>query len=135
MLSSPSPLGIHVIAGSKWSKVPTALFTTMSAAFGDKATLLAVQRRMCVNSANVLMMDWFGAFNSASLGKLFSGKWVVDKPSSTSFDLWADFVSPLYLLQKGSHSLNHVTLGSAQDFFSSEVALRLGRPYVRHRPL
>ena len=48
LLSSPSALGIHVIAGTSWSKPPTQLFRAMTAAFGDKSTLLAVQRRMCV---------------------------------------------------------------------------------------
>ena len=50
--------------------------------------------------------------------------------AATSIDLWAEFVSPLYLLQKGNHSLNHVSLASPAHLFSSEVALRLGKQCI-----
>ena len=55
--------------------------------------------------------------------------WTI-KSSSNGKRTAGEFVSPLYLLQKGRHSLNHLSLPSPSHLFSSEVALRLGKQYL-----
>ena len=116
-LADPSPIGVHILANG--IKVPSPLFRGLKAGFSETAALIAFQRRMCVNTTNQLMLEWFSAFEAATVVKLMSGKW-------SSMDLWSDLVTRLYKFKKGPHSLDahlHVT---GVNMFSSEFALRVG---------
>ena len=56
-LADASPIGVHVFANG--TKVPSPLFRGLKAGFSEAAALIAFQRRMCVNAANQLMLEWF----------------------------------------------------------------------------
>ena len=72
-LADASPIGVHILANG--TKVPSPLFRGLKAGFSETAALIAFQRRMCVNSANQLMLEWFSAFDAATVLKLLTGKW------------------------------------------------------------
>ena len=128
LLGDVSPIGVHVIA--KGVKVPSTLFRSVKAGFSHAAALVALQRTLCVNATNTLMLDWFSAFDLSSLVKLVTGKWSIGPSSPTHFDVWGELVARLYVFQKGPHSLGQITNPSPTAFFSSEFALRVGSPIL-----
>ena len=131
LLGDPSPIGIHFIVNG--TKVPNALFRSIKAAATSAATLQALQRKMCVAAGNLLMLDWFSAFDSSSADKLYAGKWTIGVSSSSAIDPWTDYVSRLYAFQHGGpHVLQHlhISLPTPQSFFSNEFALRVGGPIL-----
>ena len=128
LLADPSPIGIHVVA--RGVKVPSLLFRSIKAGFSQAAALLALQRTMCVDPANTLRLDWFPAFEAASLVKLTAGKWQIGAASTTTLDLWGEFVQKLYKFQKGPYSLSLLNDFSPVGFFCDEFALRVGSPVI-----
>ena len=128
LLADVSPIGVHVIA--KGVKVPSLLFRSIKAGFSQAAALLALQRTMCIDPTNTLRLDWFPAFDAASLTKLVAGKWWVGASSAATVDLWGEFVGRLYVFQKGPYSLSMLNAFSPTGFFCDEFALRVGSPII-----
>ena len=120
-LADASPIGVHIFANG--TKVPSPLFRGLKAGFSETAALIAFQRRMCVNSANQLMLEWFSAFDAATVLKLLTGKWA-------TMNLWEELVVRLYKFKKGPHALDAHGQITGGTMFSSEFALRVGAPTV-----
>lgn len=132
LLVQPNPLGVLFLSGAK---VNHPLFKRLTTCREPTNVSEAFRRRLCVDPAGRLRVEWFPLIAESLPTSLIKGTFATAE--SLSFNLWADLASPLIKANKGEHFVlnqpDNPDAAAAADpsaFFTSDFMLRHGSAIV-----